>query len=35
MASVRRGKAFSNEYVAQMAAAVGALDLRPLTVGIR
>ena len=35
MASVRRGKAFPYEYVAQMAAAVGALDLRPMTVGVR
>ena len=35
MARVRRGKTFSEEFVAQMAAAIGALDLRPSTVGIR
>ena len=35
MPSVSRGKEFSSEYVAQMAAAVGALDLRSLTVGVR
>ena len=34
MTTVGSGKAFSNEYVAQMAAAVHALYLRPLTIRI-
>ena len=34
MTTVGCGKAFSKEYVGQMAAAVGALDLRSLTIGI-
>ena len=34
MTTVGCGKAFSNEYVTQMGAAVGTLDLRSLTIGI-
>ena len=34
MTTVGCGKAFSKENVAQMSAAVDALDLRPLTIGI-
>ena len=34
MTTVGCGKAFSKEYVAQMAAAVDTLDLRALTIGI-
>ncbi len=34
MTTVGCGKAFSKEYVAQMAAAVDTLDLRSLTIGI-
>ena len=34
MTTVGRRKAFSKEYVAQMAAAANTLDLRSLTIGI-